>query len=231
MTKSIEQLEVSVSPLSDEVRETIARLWKQHKDKLPAGTFDGPIFSLAGSTARADGDETVYLTSYAHYAVNHLLDEPWRCRSVAAGYLPISADGAYILVRDVGSRSEYSGRVKFLSGAAHPQDVSARRLDLRATADRELAEESPSMSRWVSGGLIGRGITTFRSAPVGVGMITIFPALLPVSLDSILSSWGTSHDDDEILEPVSIREIADLIAIPHVAYAIDVLSRARSICA
>jgi len=131
----------------------------------------------------------------------------------------------------VGSRSEYSGRVKFLSGAAHPQDVSARRLDLRATADRELAEESPSMSRWVSGGLIGRGITTFRSAPVGVGMITIFPALLPVSLDSILSSWGTSHDDDEILEPVSIREIADLIAIPHVAYAMDVLSRARSICA
>ncbi len=56
-------------------------------------------------------------------------------------------------------------------------------------------------------------------------MITIFPTRLPVTLDSILASWGTSQDDDEILEPVPIREIADLTAIPHVAYAIDVLSR------
>jgi len=228
MAKSIELLEVGASPLSAEVREAIARLWKQRKEELPAGTFDGPIFSLAGSAERTEGDETVYLTSYAHYAVNHLLDEPWRCRSVAAGYLPISADGAYILVRDVGSRSEYSGRVKFLSGAAHPQDVSGGRLDLRATADRELAEESPSMSRLVRGGLIGHGITIFRRAPVGVGMITIFPTRLPVTLDSILASWGTSQDDEEILEPVPIRETADLAAIPHVAYAIDVLSRELS---
>jgi len=127
--------------------EEIAAHWMVRKAALPQ-LFDGRVLML-GRHFFAQRDDGATILSGAYFATDYKAFLAWRdfgypdravcnCFSMAA---LLSSDGAFLLGEMAGHTAN-GGSVYFAAGTPDPSDIVGERVDLAASAQRELYEET-----------------------------------------------------------------------------------------
>jgi 8-oxo-dGTP pyrophosphatase MutT (NUDIX family) len=127
--------------------EEIAAHWAARKATLPQ-LFDGRVLML-GRHHFAQRDDGATILSGAYFATDYKAFLAWRdfgypdravcnCFSMAA---LVSSDGAFLL-GEMAAHTANGGSVYFAAGTPDPSDIIGERVDLAASARRELQEET-----------------------------------------------------------------------------------------
>jgi 8-oxo-dGTP pyrophosphatase MutT (NUDIX family) len=127
--------------------EEIAANWTARKTALPQ-LFDGRVLML-GRHYFAQRDEGATILSGVYFATDYKAFLAWRdfgypdrgvsnCFSMAA---LLSSDGAFLL-GEMAAHTANGGSVYFAAGTPDPRDIVGERVDLAASARRELHEET-----------------------------------------------------------------------------------------
>jgi 8-oxo-dGTP pyrophosphatase MutT (NUDIX family) len=127
--------------------EDIAAHWTARKATLPQ-LFDGRVLML-GRHHFTQRDDGATILSGAYFATDYKAFLAWRdfgypdravcnCFSMAA---LVSSDGAFLL-GEMAAHTANAGSVYFAAGTPDPSDIIGERVDLAASARRELREET-----------------------------------------------------------------------------------------
>ncbi len=127
--------------------EEIAAHWAARKAALPQ-LFDGRVLML-GRHYFAPRDDGATILSGSYFATDYKAFLAWRdfgypdravcnCFSMAA---LVSSDGAFLL-GEMAAHTANAGSVYFAAGTPDPSDIVGERVDLAASARRELREET-----------------------------------------------------------------------------------------
>ncbi len=117
-----------------------------------------------------------------------------------------SADGAYLLGR-MGAHTANAGCIYFAAGTPDPDDVTGDRLDLEASAIRELAEESGILARELA--LAPEWALVFD----GPRIACLKPMTLNASTDEILTrvhAYLAQDPEPELADFLAVRSESDI---------------------
>jgi 8-oxo-dGTP pyrophosphatase MutT (NUDIX family) len=134
-------------PFAREREEEIAKHWRRRRAQKPA-LYDGRVLLMSKLEilTRDDGElklsgayfETAYSSFLAWRDFGAPTAGAYNCFSMAALK---SADGAFLL-GEMAEHTANGGRIYFAAGTPDPTDVFEGRVDLLASAKRELEEET-----------------------------------------------------------------------------------------
>jgi 8-oxo-dGTP pyrophosphatase MutT (NUDIX family) len=162
--------------------DRIARHWAESRERKPA-LFNGRVLLLRrrelderpGGGLRLSG--SFFETDYASYVAwrdwGHASERVENCFSMAALR---AADGAFLL-GEMASHTLNDGRIYFPAGTPDPNDVVDGRVDLEASARRELFEETGLRAEE---GTVGRGWTVVF-APGRVACMKLMTLAVPAA--------------------------------------------------
>ena len=139
-------------PFARERAEDIAAYWAARKANTPA-LYDGRVLLLARHELNSRADGRLALRG-VFFETNFSAMLAWRewgfpggevCNAFSMAAL-LSSDGAYLL-GEMGPHTSTAGAIYFAAGTPDAKDVFGDRVDLAASARRELEEETGVAAR------------------------------------------------------------------------------------
>ena len=208
--------------------EEIAAHWAARQAALPQ-LFDGRVLMLARHhfTQRDDG---AAILRGAYFATDYKAFLAWRdfgypdravcnCFSMAA---LVSSDGAFLLGEMAGHTAN-AGSVYFAAGTPDPSDIVDERVDLAASARRELQEETGISADEVA---IAPDWTIVHAPPRIACMKVMRMDETALSIKARVDDFLAQDPDAELRRLHIVRRMRDLDALNTPGFVADFIQRA-----
>jgi 8-oxo-dGTP pyrophosphatase MutT (NUDIX family) len=206
--------------------EEIAANWAKRKAALPQ-LFDGRVL-LLGRHYFAQRDDGASILSGAYFATDYKAFLAWRdfgypdrdvcnCFSMAA---LVSSDGAFLL-GEMAAHTANAGSVYFAAGTPDPSDILGERVDLAASARRELHEETGISADQV---LTAPGWTIVHAPPRIACMKVMRMDETAESIKARVDAFLARDPDAELRRLHIVRGMRDLEALNSPGFIADFIA-------